>query len=88
MFIRKHFLVDMVERPLCTCGTHIVWNRSRMSMLNNSCRNQLFYDLLSKVCLLCFVFFYLRIIISYHKSMIDFINEVSSVEEIRITTLI
>ena len=42
---------DMVERPLCTCGTHAVWNRSRMSMLNDSHRNRIFFELLNKVCL-------------------------------------
>ncbi|XP_065914264.1 protein arginine N-methyltransferase 7-like isoform X3 [Dysidea avara] len=39
---------DMVERPLCTCGTHAVWNRSRMSMLNDSHRNGVYYQVLSK----------------------------------------
>ena len=52
LFLRKSVEADTIERPLCTCGAHIVWNRSRMSMLNNSCRNKLFYDLLSKVRLL------------------------------------
>ena len=52
IFLRKHCKADAVERPLCTCGAHIVWNRSRMSMLNDSYRNKLFYDLLNKVCLL------------------------------------
>ena len=56
IFLRKHSKADTVERPLCTCGAHIVWNRSRMSMLNDSCRNKLFHDLLSKVCLLYYVY--------------------------------
>ena len=57
LFLRKPVEADTVERPLCTCGAHIVWNRSRMRMLNDGCRNKLFYDLLSKVCLL-FIYVY------------------------------
>ena len=38
-----------IERPLCTCGAHVVWSRHRFCMLNDEHRLRAFHDVFSKV---------------------------------------
>lgn len=41
------------ERPLCCCGAHIAYGRSRMGMLSDPDRKQLYIDVLRKVLPFC-----------------------------------
>ena len=38
-----------VGRPICTCGAHMVWNRVRLSMLNEPERNSRLYTALQQI---------------------------------------
>ena len=42
-------LKPVLEHPVCTCGTHMVWSRVRLSMLNEPRRNALLHKALSEV---------------------------------------
>ena len=37
------------DRPVCTCGIHLAWSRSRLRMLNDSARNNKLMAALTKV---------------------------------------
>ena len=42
-------LKPVLEHPVCTCGTHMVWSRVRLSMLNDPQRNTILLKALSQV---------------------------------------
>ena len=50
-FVRmvQHMSREVVERPVCTCGSHMVWNRVRLSMLNEEERTRILLSALKKV---------------------------------------
>ena len=42
-------IVTSVDRPLCTCGAHVIWSRHRFAMLNDRPRSQAFKQALKQV---------------------------------------
>lgn len=42
-------VVTSVDRPLCTCGAHVIWSRHRFAMLNDRPRLQAFKQALKQV---------------------------------------
>ena len=42
-------IVTSVDRPLCTCGAHVIWSRHRFAMLNDRPRSQAFKQTLKQV---------------------------------------
>ena len=41
------------ERPVCTCGVHTAWSRSRIAMHNDTARTQLHLNALTQVLYIC-----------------------------------
>ena len=37
------------DRPICVCGTHITYSRSRLGMLSDPVRNKTYMNVLRKV---------------------------------------
>ena len=44
------------ERPLCTCGVHTAWSRSRIAMLNDTARSHLYLCAFTQVHIMCTAF--------------------------------
>ena len=38
-----------LERPVCTCGMHTAWSRTRIAMHNNTTRNELYLSAMTQV---------------------------------------
>jgi protein arginine N-methyltransferase 7 len=43
-------------RPLCTCGVHTAWSRSRIAMLNDTARSHLYLRAFTQVHIMCTAF--------------------------------
>lgn len=58
LFLKEYLIIMFIfysntpisyDRPVCTCGIHLAWSRSRLRMLNDTARNTKLMTALTKV---------------------------------------